>query len=84
VRVPSAPLDSWAYRAAVDLSQALAALHEDTAEAPGGDDERYVVFISHSIRDLWIAKQPASALERADERVRAFLDEEDLRAGGTR
>ena len=50
--------------------------------APGSD---YLIFISHSSKDRWIANQMAAIIERKAKRygVRTFLDEVDL-AGGDR
>jgi TIR domain len=43
----------------------------------------YLVFISHSSEDRWIARQMAAIIERKAKRygVRTFLDEKDLEAG---
>jgi len=43
----------------------------------------YLVFISHSSKDRWIARQMAAIIERKAKRygVRTFLDEVDLEAG---
>lgn len=43
----------------------------------------YLVFISHSTKDRWIAKQMAGIIERNAKRygVRTFLDEVDLEGG---
>ena len=43
----------------------------------------YLVFISHSSKDRWIAKQMAAIIERRAKRygVRTFLDEVDLEGG---
>jgi hypothetical protein len=43
----------------------------------------YLVFISHSSKDRWIAKQMAAIIERKAKRygVRTFLDEVDLEGG---
>jgi hypothetical protein len=43
----------------------------------------YLVFISHSSRDRWIARQMAAIIERKAQHhgVRVFLDEKDLEAG---
>lgn len=45
--------------------------------------EAYLVFISHSTKDRWIAKQIASLLEEHGRkyRVKAFLDERDIQFG---
>ena len=46
-------------------------------------DPTYLVFISHSTKDRWIAKQMAAIIERKAKRygVRTFLDEVDLEGG---
>ena len=46
-------------------------------------DTTYLVFISHSTKDRWIAKQMAAIIERKAKRygVRTFLDEVDLEGG---
>jgi hypothetical protein len=43
----------------------------------------YLVFISHSSKDRWIARQMAAIIERKAKRygVRTFLDEVDLEGG---
>jgi TIR domain len=43
----------------------------------------YVVFVSHSAKDRWIARQMAAIIERKAKRygVRTFLDEVDLQGG---
>jgi TIR domain len=43
----------------------------------------YLVFISHSSKDRWIARQMAAIIERRAKRygVRTFLDEVDLEGG---
>lgn len=43
----------------------------------------YLIFISHSSKDRWIAGQMAATIERRAKRygVRTFLDEVDLEAG---
>ena len=43
----------------------------------------YLVFLSHSSKDRWIAKQMAAIIERKARRhgVRTFLDEVDLKGG---
>lgn len=43
----------------------------------------YLVFISHSSKDRWIARQMAEIIERRAKRygVRTFLDEVDLKGG---
>jgi hypothetical protein len=43
----------------------------------------YLVFISHSTKDRWIARQMAAIIERKARRygVRTFLDEVDLEGG---
>jgi hypothetical protein len=43
----------------------------------------YLVFISHSSKDRWIARQMAAIIERKPKRygVRTFLDEVDLEGG---
>lgn len=43
----------------------------------------YLVFISHSSKDRWIARQMAEIIERKAKRygVRTFLDEVDLEGG---
>lgn len=43
----------------------------------------YLVFISHSSKDRWIAKQMAAIIERKGKRygVHTFLDEVDLEGG---
>jgi hypothetical protein len=45
----------------------------------------YLVFISHSSKDRWIAKQMAATIDRKGKRhgIRTFLDEKDLEAGAT-
>lgn len=45
----------------------------------------YLVFISHSSKDRWIARQMAAIIERRAKRygVRTFLDEKDLEAGAS-
>jgi hypothetical protein len=45
----------------------------------------YLVFISHSSEDRWIAQQMAAIIERRAKRhgVRVFLDEKDLEAGAS-
>jgi hypothetical protein len=45
----------------------------------------YLVFISHSSKDRWIARQMAAIIERRARRygVRTFLDEKDLEAGAS-
>lgn len=45
----------------------------------------YLVFISHSSKDRWIARQMAAIIERGAKRygVRTFLDEKDLEAGAS-
>jgi hypothetical protein len=44
--------------------------------------ERYRVFLSHSHKDHWIAKQCARILaERSGGRVETFLDEKDIEVG---
>jgi hypothetical protein len=47
------------------------------------DQPHYLVFISHSSEDRWIARQMAAIIERKAKRhgVRTFLDEKDLEAG---
>jgi TIR domain len=44
---------------------------------------RYLVFISHSSKDRWIARQMAAIIERKAKRygVQTFLDEVDLEGG---
>jgi hypothetical protein len=46
-------------------------------------DPTYLVFISHSTKDRWIAKQMAANIDRKAKRygVRTFLDEVDLEGG---
>jgi hypothetical protein len=43
----------------------------------------YLIFISHSSKDRWIARQMGSIIERRARRqgVRVFLDEVDLQGG---
>jgi hypothetical protein len=43
----------------------------------------YIVFISHSTRDQWVARQMASVIEQRGRRhaVRTFLDEKDIESG---
>jgi hypothetical protein len=43
----------------------------------------YLVFISHSSKDRWVARQMAAIIERKARRhgVRTFLDEVDLKGG---
>jgi TIR domain len=43
----------------------------------------YLIFISHSSKDRWIARQMAAIIERRAKRygVRIFLDEVDLQGG---
>jgi hypothetical protein len=43
----------------------------------------YLIFISHSSKDRWIAKQTAAIIERRAKRhgVRTFLDERDIKGG---
>lgn len=45
--------------------------------------EDYLVFISHSTRDRWIAKQIANLIEEKGRqfRVKTFLDEKDIEGG---
>lgn len=45
----------------------------------------YLVFISHSSKDRWIARQMAAIIERRARRygVRTFLDEKSLEAGAS-
>jgi hypothetical protein len=45
--------------------------------------ERYLVFVSHSTKDRWIARQIAQLLERSgvDYGVKTFLDERDIEVG---
>lgn len=45
--------------------------------------ENYLVFISHSTKDRWIARQMAHLLEEKGEeyRVRTFLDEKNIEGG---
>jgi hypothetical protein len=45
----------------------------------------YLVFISHSSKDRWIARQMAAIIERRARRygVRTFLDEKNLEAGAS-
>jgi hypothetical protein len=45
--------------------------------------QRYLVFISHSTKDRWIARQIADVIERRGRRhgVRVFLDERDIEVG---
>jgi TIR domain len=47
------------------------------------DQPDYLVFISHSSKDRWIARQMAAIIERGAKRygVRTFLDEIDLEGG---
>jgi TIR domain len=47
------------------------------------DRPGYLVFISHSSKDRWIARQMAAIIERKAKRygVRTFLDEVDLEGG---
>jgi len=40
----------------------------------------YLVFISHSTKDRWIAKQIAKLLEESGD-VKTFLDERDIKVG---
>jgi hypothetical protein len=49
------------------------------------DQPPYLVFISHSSEDRWIARQIAAIIERKAKRhgVRTLLDEKDLEAGAT-
>jgi hypothetical protein len=46
-------------------------------------DDGYLVFISHSSDDRWIAKQMANCIERKGKRygVRTFLDVKDIESG---
>jgi len=43
----------------------------------------YLVFISHSARDQWVARQMARAIEGQGKpyKVRSFLDEKDVESG---
>jgi hypothetical protein len=43
----------------------------------------YVVFLSHSTKDRWVARQMMSLIEQRCKRfgVRVFLDERDIQAG---
>lgn len=45
--------------------------------------ERYLVFVSHSTKDRWIAKQISQLLERSGVNfgVKTFLDERDIGVG---
>jgi hypothetical protein len=52
--------------------------------ASGGEEPAgYLVFISHSSKDRWVARQMAAIIERKAKRygVRTFLDEVDLEGG---
>jgi hypothetical protein len=50
-----------------------------------GTHPEYLVFISHSSKDRWIARQMAAIIERRARRygVRTFLDEKNLEAGAS-
>jgi TIR domain len=54
-----------------------------TREVADNYQPGYLVFISHSSKDRWIAKQMAAIIERRAKRygVRTFLDEVDLEGG---
>ncbi len=41
--------------------------------------EDYLVFISHSSKDRWIARQMARLIEERD--IKTFLDEKDIQGG---
>ena len=46
---------------------------------PVADDLPYLVFISHSSADLWVARQIASHVERCG--AKSFLDEAQIAVG---
>lgn len=48
-------------------------------------NKRYLVFISHSAKDRWIAKQIANIVEEKGQKcgVKTFLDEKDIESGGS-
>jgi hypothetical protein len=45
--------------------------------------KRYLVFISHSTKDRWIARQLASTIEQKGRKhgIKTFLDEKDIEGG---
>ena len=46
-------------------------------------EKGYLVFVSHSAKDRWIAKQIAACIEERGRKygVRTFLDEKDIEGG---
>jgi len=60
-------------------------IHVETVSGaqPKRSQRRYLVFISHSSKDRWIAKQMSKLIEQQGRlyNVKAFLDEKDIQGG---
>jgi hypothetical protein len=56
---------------------------ENTMEKESATEKSYLVFISHSKKDRWIARQMANLIEEGggDYGVKTFLDEKDIEVG---
>ena len=52
-------------------------------KAESGSTESYLVFISHSVKDRWIARQIANLIDQKGKRygIKTFLDEKDISGG---